>query len=233
MTAIKPGKSVRFAVIDAADGRRSMTWEVVTAKHTQDVYVMARSMGHVWKYSLHQKDDWHYGFTEVGAQRFLPGAPSRHLDEWKRPEAFAPGFHRSIQIVVPDAELRAWPSGVTESKSDKIIAVPAPGPGNVAVIELLFAPWGDWEPVKLEMDAAFRVATLEQADKSSVHVIALQRPWLESDRPRVESQKADLRAKVAAEWWAGAKAPRGCGLGVQDDGTRYVIDLAADATPIT
>jgi hypothetical protein len=228
MIVAKPGKPVRFAVIDATDGRRSMTWEVVTAKNTLDVYVMARSMGHVWKYSLHESDDWYTGFTESGAQRFVPDALSRHIDKWRRPEAFAPGFHRGLQIVAPDAELRAWPSDVTESKSDKVVAVPAPGPGNVAVIELLFAPIGDWEPIQLDIDAAFHVGTLERADKSTVYVVALQRPWLEADHPRVESQKGDVLAKVPGDWWQSVRAPRCCALGVHDDGMRYVIDLAAD-----
>jgi len=230
---VKPGDAARFTVIDAADGRRSMSWCVVTAKNTLDVMVMARCMGRFWHASLHESGEWHYGFTEAGAERFIPGAESRHFQTWKQPEAFAPGFHRSIQIVVPDEELRALPAGVVEPKSGKIIAVPAPGDGYVAVIEVLFAPIGDWEPLVLNIDNAFEVATLERADGSTVFVAAIRQKWVEEDRPRVQNQKAAALASIPTEWWEKVRAPRCVGLGVQDDGTRYLLDLAADAPQVS
>jgi hypothetical protein len=227
-TPVKPGDPARFAVIDAADGRRAMSWTVVTAKHTLDVFVMARCMGHIWKISLHESGDWHAGFTEAGAQRFIPQAETRHFRSWKQPAPFAPGFYRSVQIVAPDSELRALPFGVVESKSNKIIAIPAPGAGNVALIELVFAPIGDWEPTVLNIDAAFHIATLARADGSTVFVVAIQQPWVKEDHPRVAAQKAAAMANIPVAWWKGVKAPRCVAFGVQDDGTPYWLDLAAD-----
>lgn len=225
---VKPGKAARFAVIDSTDRRRSMTWTVITAKRTLDVYIMARCMGHLWKMSLHKTGDWHSGFTEAGAQHFIPDAKTRHFDHWSAPETFAPGFHRSVQIVVPDSELRSWPSDTTEAKPEKVLAIPAPGAGNVTLIEVIFAPIGDREPIELELDAAFHFATLERADKSTVFVVAFRRGWVAADRLWLERWRQQALASVPAEWWRSVSAPRCCALGTQDDGTRYVIDLAAD-----
>jgi hypothetical protein len=225
---VKPGDPARFAVIDESDGRRSSTWSVVTAKNTLDVIVMARCMGTMWHMSLHQSGDWHTGFTPRGAHRFVPGAETRHFDAWRRPEPFASGFHRGVQIVFPDSELRAWPEGAAESKSDRIVQVPAPGAGHVTVVELLFAPIGDWEPVEVIIEEGFRVATLERADHSTVAVVAIRQKWLESDHPEVAARKAEMVESVAPEWWETAAAPRAVALGVQDDGIRFVLDLALD-----
>ena len=100
---VGPGGRVRFAVFDAADGRRSQTWTVLTDRNDLDAYLLARSMGHVWHMSLHPTGDWHSTFTEYGAAFFLPGGGSRHFDTWRCPAEFAPGSHRSVEVVFPDS----------------------------------------------------------------------------------------------------------------------------------
>jgi hypothetical protein len=106
------------------------------------------------------------------------------------------------------------------------VAIPAPGAGNVAVIEVIFMVAG--ELPALVLDGAFDVATLERADGSVIRVVALQRPWDEQNRKAIESQRDEFLAKVPGDFWKTANAPRGCGLSTSTEGLRCVIDLAAD-----
>jgi hypothetical protein len=228
---VGPGERVRFYVHDAADGRRSMTWTVKTERNTLDAYVFARAMGAIWKFSLHESGDWYAGYHGLGVDRFVAPGASRHFDKWRRPDDFHPGFHRSIEVVCPDSELRPMPAGAAEPRvrgGEKIVAIPAPGAGNVAAVEVVFGPAGEW-PQPIVFDAAFDVATLVRPDGSVLRVVALQRPWADADRVRVQRQRDDFVARVPAEWWSTVAAPRGCFLGSHDeDGIRFVLDVAMD-----
>jgi hypothetical protein len=228
---VGPGQRLRFFVIDAADGRRSMTWTVKTEKNSLDAYVWARSMGAIWKISLHESGNWYAGYHGLGIDRFVASGAGRHFDKWRRPDEFQPGFHRSIEVVFPDSELRTLPAGATEPsvrRGEKIVAIPAPGAGNVAAVEIVFGPAGEW-PQAIVFDAAYDVATLVRPDGSVLRVVALQRPWDEADRVRVQGQRDEFLSRVPPDWWSTVAAPRGCFLGAHDDdGVRFVIDAAAD-----
>jgi hypothetical protein len=227
---IDPGGELRFAVVDAGDGRRSMTWTIKTSKNSLDVYAWARSMGAIWKISMHQSGDWFAGYHDLGIERFVAPGASRHFDKWRRPDEFHPGFHRSIEIVFPDCELRALPAESAEPKPKRgqIIEVPAAGAGNVAAVEIMFGPAGQWaQPIVF--DAAIDVATLVRPDDSVLRVVALQKPWDEADRTRVQRQRDDIVSRAPAEWWATVTAPRIAALGSHDDdGVRFILDVAAD-----
>jgi len=225
-----PGDSVRFAVVDPSDGRRSMTWTVKTSKNSTDVYVWARAMGAIWKISMHESGDWYAGYHGLGIERFVTPGASRHFDKWRRPNEFHPGFHRSIEIVFPDCELRPLPAGVDEPKpkKGKVEPIPAPGVGNVAVVEIMFGPAGPWTNVVV-VENAYDFATLVRPDGSVVRVFAMQRPWDEADRVRVQRQRDDLLLRAPEEWWTTVSAPRVAALGAHDDdGVRFVIDVAAE-----
>jgi hypothetical protein len=208
-----------------------MTWTVRTSKNSLDAYVWARSMGAVWKISLHASGDWHAGFMGAGIDKFVPPGTSSYFDEWRRPDDFHPGFHRSIEIVVPDCELRAWPAGVTEPavRRGRVIGIPAPGAGNVAVIEVAFTPPpGAWGAPMVHPFQTFPVGTLVRPDASLLHVIAAQRPWDDANRLGLQQHKANALSRAPADWWTTVRAPRSAFLGKHDDDIRYVIDAAAD-----
>lgn len=231
LLTVGPGEPVRFFVLDAADSRRSMTWTVKTSKNSLDVYVWARSMGAIWKVSMHESGDWYAGFHGLGIDRFVAPGATRHFDKWRRPDDFYPAFHRSIEIVFPDSELRAFAAGASEPKvrrGEKIVAIPAPGARNVAAVEIVFGPAGAWAQ-PLVFDAAYDVATLVRSDGSVLRVVAMQRAWDAADRVRGEQQKADAMSRVPAAWWPTVAAPRSAFLGAHNGhGVRFVIDAAAE-----
>jgi hypothetical protein len=130
---VGPGRHVRFAVV-ADDGRRSMAWAVWTNRRTLDAYLDVRPLSGRWKISLHQSGSGQSGLTKEWAETMAPDRPSRHFDLWQRPEEFAPGTRRSVQLVIPDTELRRWPAGVADDKP-LAVRVTAPGVGHAACIE--------------------------------------------------------------------------------------------------
>jgi hypothetical protein len=223
MVTVGPGKGVRFAVF-ADDGRRSMAWTVWTSRHTLDAYLTARPLGGTWKISLHQSGSWQSGFTgELLATTSLD-IPSRHLDRWQQPQEFAPGMRRSVQVVIPDAELRRWPDGVTDDKP--VTVVPAPGAGHAACVEFIFLAA---QPTRLEiLDAAVDVAALMGHDGSMLRVVSRQVPWTPADAEWLRVGKEATRASIDPQVLLRQRTPRGILLGKLVDGMRFAVDYAGD-----
>jgi hypothetical protein len=84
----------------------------------------------------------------------------------------------------------------------------------------------------LSFDAAYDVATLVRPDGSVLRVVAVQRPFDEATRVRLERQKADALSRVPEDWWPTVAAPRGIFLCAHDDGVRFVLDAAAEKAPV-
>ena len=51
------------------DGRRSLTWQVIGAQNSDDLYIAARGMMSQTKLSLHQSGVWRYAFTKPFAAK--------------------------------------------------------------------------------------------------------------------------------------------------------------------
>jgi hypothetical protein len=220
---VGPGRSVRFAVL-ADDGRRSMAWTVWTSKRTLDAYLTVRPLSGRWKFSLHQSGSWQSGVTREWASAV--DLASRHLDRWQRPDEFAPGMRRSVQVVVPDAELRQWPAGVTDDKPP-MVAVPAPGVGHAACIEFVFM--AGRPPMLLEFqEPVFDVAALVLCDGSAVRVVSRQAAWTKADDDWLVVHKKALLATADPEMLFTLRAPRGLLAGHHEDGSRFVVDVAGD-----
>jgi len=224
--SVGPGKSVRFAVI-ADDGRRSMTWTVWTSRHTLDAYLTARPMAGTMKVSLHHTLSWQIGFTAEKFPEMTHGLPSRHLDIWSAPEPFAPGMRRSIELVVPDRELRVLAPG-TVPDPKPVTRVPMPGAGYAACIEFVFM--AD-QPTPLVLDEpVFDVASLAWHDLSAVRVIARQIVWGPVDVEWLRQSKTDMLDRIDPEVLRRAANPRAVLHGKHDDERRYLVDAAADLT---
>lgn len=224
--SVGPGKSVHFAVI-ADDGRRSMTWTVWTSRHTLDAYLTARPFAGTLKVSLHQSGSWQIGFTAEKFPEMAHGLPSRHLDIWPAPEPFGPGMRRSVELVIPDSELRVLPPG-TVPDPKLATRVPAPGAGFAACIEFVFM--AD-QPTPLVLnEPVFDVASLKWHDETAVRVIARQMAWGPVDVDWLRQSKQKVLDRMDPEALRQAANPRILLHGKHDDERRYLVDAAGDLT---
>jgi hypothetical protein len=135
-------------------------------------------------------------------------------------------MRRSLQVVIPDSELRRWPEGVTDDKP-MTAAVPAPGVGNAACIEFVFMAG---QPPMLPdfPEPIFDVAALVLHDGSALRVVSRQIPWPETDAKWLLASKTNLLATIDPERLRVATTPRAVFVGKHDDGTRYAVEAAGN-----
>ena len=150
--------------------------------------------------------------------------PSR--DRWLAPVEFAAGAQRSIEIVVPDSELRPWPAGVAESKP--MVCVPAPGDGFASCVEVVFlAP--SPSPLRLEIDDAFIVGTIDLYDLTKLVVVARRIPWSAEDVAWLVAGRAQMLSAADPGGILNARNPRAFLYGKHADSRRYIVHVAPDS----
>src|SRR5664279_4401308 len=65
-------------------GERSSVWRIWANKRSSDVYVAARTIAGVQRFSLHQSGVWRYAWTASAAQDHVPEDQDRVIDRWQR-----------------------------------------------------------------------------------------------------------------------------------------------------
>ena len=220
-----PGGTVRLAV-GTASGPRSSTWRVWTSKNADDVYVAARSTAGLMKASLHESGSWQFGFIDgPKAVTWAQKVGTRHLDLWQRPPEFGPGFTRAYMIAVPHSELRAWPDSPVERGA--VAFLPPPGYREVVQIEIVLTRPTD-PPATLRVEQGLVIARLALRGGGAVGVIARLLPWASESVECFEAYKASELAATDPARLAAAGLPRLALYALDGDGTRMVIDAAAN-----
>jgi hypothetical protein len=125
------GGVVRVAVGEV--GKRSEVWRIWANKRTSDVYVAARKMAQVQKFSLHESGRWRYAFTEQGASH-LPEGTDRAIDKWTAKEADE-GFLAALAIEIRAQDVIEFPD---DMKADDVHWIEPPPEGHYVSIRLSF-----------------------------------------------------------------------------------------------
>ena len=119
------GGVLRVAV--GAFGARSSIWRIWANTRTSDVYVAARTVAGVQKYSFHQSGDWRYAWTSAAtAQNFTDGK-ERVIDRWERPTEDSNGWTAALSILVRAEDVTRVSSGDDENETVRWLPVPSPG----------------------------------------------------------------------------------------------------------
>lgn len=95
----KPG-TIRWAS-GSPDGPRSLTWQVIGARNSDDVYVGARGMMKDQKLSLHKSGVWRWAFTQPAAQKYLPPGDDPLVRRYPATDPIAPGWRHAARIRTP------------------------------------------------------------------------------------------------------------------------------------
>jgi hypothetical protein len=92
------GGTLRVAV--GMPGRRSGVWRIWANRSKSDVYVAARSIAGIQKFSLHESGDWrHQWVTPQQAEEFTADR-NRVMDRWPRPPDGPGGWTKALSIWV-------------------------------------------------------------------------------------------------------------------------------------
>ncbi len=229
--SLPPGGATRF-FIGATDGLRSATWRVWTSKNNLDVYMSARTLASTWKVSLHESGSWQHGLvSDEKAAELLPAGRSRHFDIWPRPWELGPGLTRACSVVIPDAELHAWPKG--QSETGPVVRVPHPEPGHAAMIEIILVEATSPVSGINFNEPIVDIAALARANGSAVRVIARHVPWSDANQTTLEEDKLTALRRVPTVYGNGGDASfsRLLLVAVAPDESRRFFDCAADDQP--
>jgi hypothetical protein len=119
------------------------------------------------------------------AKPWVPPGASRHLDIWRKPEEFLPGWRRAYCIVIPGPELRVWSEPSIRNAAEGVTWLALPSVDHAVYLEILAVDVGTSSVV--EVDDAIDVAALKFSSGAGLEVIAriaVQRwPARRRDRP--------------------------------------------------
>ncbi len=97
----------RVAVVDDLDCLLSSIWRIWSSGN--DVYIAVRSLGGIFKTSLHASGQYRHAFVNTSeAERFLPPGRDRAVVKWTRPDQQVPGGTLLFQVVIPEPGLASY-----------------------------------------------------------------------------------------------------------------------------
>jgi hypothetical protein len=214
------GGTIRVGV--GRPGRRSGVWRIWANRGKSDVYIAARSIAGIQKFSLHGSGDWrHQWVTPNQAEEFTANR-DRVMDRWPRPPEGPGGWTKALSIWVPKEDVQEIEDD--NQVREGVTWTPEPPDGFAVGIHVVVA----------ETDRGFvRVSGVRPLDGFSLASgeVALVLMGLseldEQQRQRLDEFRARALAMVSRERLASAKAPRVSLFGYDDQGNRIVWDLAA------
>ena len=213
------GAVLRIAV--GEPGRRSSVWRIWSNRTASDVYVAARTVAGVQKFSFHESGAWRYAWvgTPPGGtaddDRYRPLATQRCRSRWLDQDAIHLGPGRGRDTGRPG------------DKPDDVEWVPAPAVSKAVGIHLVLADpdLGVVGPVN-----AVPLVTVALANGQAVIVLVSTSEVDARTRAMIESHRAagllampkEVRQRSATE--PGVRAAL---FGYDSDGVRWVWDTAA------
>jgi hypothetical protein len=232
---VRPAK-IRFAV-GSPDGPRSGVWVLWTMPHKNDVYLAARSLGGVFKVSLHadregQPASWRIAFNDPNSPFLRPGQ-DRVVERWVPPTELAPGWTRAFEITVLASELTVPQDGDHDPGNVAWISPPALGFG-VDFDVFLSAPgvtgaegWPGRDSLGTRRLFCAPLANGQHAWLLASYGAVSQEVRDGIDRFHRLIEQSPVRVLDDVDWTS-LRQPRAFLGGILNDGTRYFLDLALD-----
>ena len=215
-----PGGKIRVAV--GRPGHRSGVWRIWANRGKSDVYVAARSIAGIQKFSLHESGDWRHQWVSPERAEQSTSGRDRVIDRWPRPPDGPGGWTKALSIWVPKEDVQEIEDD--DQASDGVTWVPEPPAGFAAGIHVVVAK-PDLEPVRVTGARPLGGFPLASGEVALV-LIALSEVD-DEQRQRLELFRAQALAMVPPEGLTAAKAPRVSLFGFVEQGNRVVWDLAA------
>jgi len=128
-----PDPTLRFAA-GSPERRFSSVWRLWV--HGSDVYLGARILLRMFKFSMHQSGQWISAFTSDSGAMLDTG--SRRHRTWHRPAEFTPGWTQGPSVIVPWVEWHGEFQPKEKPPSDTVW-VPGPAQGMKLVFNVLLS----------------------------------------------------------------------------------------------
>jgi hypothetical protein len=214
------GGQIRVGV--GRPGHRSGVWRIWANKGKSDVYVAARSIAGIQKFSFHESGDWrHQWVTPEQAEKFTAGR-NRVMDRWPRPPDGPGGWTKALSIWVPKEDVQRIEDD--DQGSEGVMWTPEPPDGFAVGIHVVVAKT---DLGSVRVSGARPLGGFPLASAEVVLVLIALAEVDDEQRQRIEQFRAEALAKVPVEGLAAAKAPRVSLFGFDDQGNRIVWNLAA------
>ena len=222
------GKSLRLRAFSAADGRTSPSWKLWS--RGRDIYLCQRSLGSDVKLSLHESGSFQTSFVnEIQAEKWLGPNRSRHLDRWRQPAEFAPGWTLLVSVVHPERELGRF----IEYGLDRKPYVDMPIGEGYALHVSVFLSRPTAVETKMNFTDSIHMATADLAGHE-VHIMGILHPWGDNEMAIAEVARqrprgANPRSLVPpnGDFDPDSPSARLLTSTLQPGGHRCFVDLAA------
>jgi hypothetical protein len=220
LTLQQPG-TIRWAT-GHPDGDRSLTWTVVGARNSDDVYVGMRGLMGAAKLSLHESGVWRFALTPQGAEKLqLPEGQDRLIDRFAPTSELAPGWVHAARIRTPSTTFRPAVSESRPSDKQPIRFYKAPEPPLHLEYHVVL---GDSTAQQAILPVTEGITVGQMTLTSGKRVMIIASFWeIDADTQRV----IDLVNENAAQ---GAPGNTGFISGIADD-IPIFLDLAAVKSP--
>jgi hypothetical protein len=216
LTLQQPG-TIRWAT-GHPDGDRSLTWTVVGARNTDDVYVGARGLMGAAKLSLHQSGVWRFAFTAQGAEKVrLADEEDRLIERYEATSELAPGWVHAARIRTPST---TFASAMSERRPSDRRPIRFYKPPDLPLHLEYHVVLGDSAAQQAIVPVTDAITVGQMTLTSGKRVLIIATFWeIDEDTQRV----IDLVNKNAAK---GAPGNTGFVSGIAD-GIAIFLDLAA------
>jgi hypothetical protein len=132
-----PGGTARVCVGDR-DGAHASVWRIWANRKHSDVYIAARDIAGVQKWSLHESGDWRHQWVTPQYALHLTNSDDRVIDQWSEPPRFEDiGWTKAFSILARRQDLVDYGDG-NELPKD-MIWLPAPPAKYATVIHVVIA----------------------------------------------------------------------------------------------
>jgi hypothetical protein len=214
--------TLRFAVGSPVE-YRSAVWRLWAQRN--DVYLAARVMHGLIKFSLHQSGKWRVawsGESRITAQ----GSPDRVEERWERPAEFRLGWTQGPVIIVPCTQVKKPFGHVMDTGRVPILWSPRLKAGHKYHFTILFAspdaPAQSWQTVFRASDKL--LGTLRLPNRSVVALSRREVPMVEKESTYVSAFVADMKINYCEDVPESVEASV-FSVGTDDAGSPYVLDM--------
>jgi hypothetical protein len=218
-----PGGTARMCVGDR-HGAHASVWRIWANPSTSDVYIAARDIANVQKWSLHPTGDWRHQWETRQYAMHLTNRDDRVIDRWLQPPEYEDiGWTKAFHIRVRRQDLVDYGDG--NELPQEIIWMPPPPQDHIAVIHVVIA-----RPDRLDsqVQGVFPFHAFSLANGQVVILTVSMQPVIAEAEAELQSMFEQIaRDPRSAETVARASAPRVTATVVdEENGDRGVWDLA-------
>ncbi|MBI5459002.1 hypothetical protein [Methanobacterium sp.] len=212
--------SIRVGV-RASDGSVSGKWKI-WAKNNE-IYLLDRAAGELFKASLHQSGNWQISLTSEFIADKKIANQNRHIERWKAPiDNICKGVMLAFRIIIPESELRKPASTISHKN---INWINSPKKGDLAEIDLILTKpnvkVSNW-PGKNSMQTSL-LKEIKLLNEDTLWIVYRYQAMDRQNITQLDKYREDCLEKIKE---GNPEKPKAILIGDEKDGSRKFIELS-------